>query len=166
MSFLYSTYETETRTVFPAHVSRATALAALHNHSLMMTVNPLIISHHQINTDSPGASSKYSITDRIHFLPYNLWPSCVVYTGEFTDTENGVDVLVNAPMGFESRSRWSVEVSAVGDQGQAEEVGEEQRPVLVESSTIRCSMFLMPFVKATTEKSHKQLHKTLMERLE
>jgi len=131
----------------------------------MITLNPLVISYHEINSESPNVR-KFSITDRIHFLPFNLWPSSVVYTAEFTDTENGIDVLTNAPMGFEGRSIWSVEGTTV-EGGQVGNVGRrEKNLVLVEYSTMRCFALFAPFVGLTMKSSHEKMHNILLRKLE
>lgn len=142
-------------------------VAALRNYPQLITANPLVISHRQIDSDPLSATKKYSVTDRIYYLPFHLWPSSVTYTAEFTDTDNGVDVLTKASLGFEGRSRWLVEVS---DGSQTEEVNKYERQgerlVLVERSIFTCPVILMPLAKVMMGNSHKEMHGNLMESLE
>lgn len=157
---LYSTHAVQNRTPLPAQITRATALAALHNHSLLIQLNPLVISVDEVdppavatNSSTSGVSTKsYSMTDRIYLLPGNLWPSTVQYSGDFTNEADGVVVLTHAPMGFEGWSKWSIED------------GEDGLEV-VEEATIRCPLVLMPFIKSTVKSSHDKLHVQLVERL-
>lgn len=86
-------------------------------------------------------------------LPGKLWPSAVKYTGEFTDEVDGVRVVTYAPMGFEGRTKWSVEE-------------EEGVLAIVEDATLRCPVFLMPFIKATSQSSHNKMHASLAEKIE
>jgi hypothetical protein len=77
-------------------------------------------------------------------------------------------------MGFEGRSRWSLDVvksSAVELEGkdlnEVREIDEpEERLVLVEDSMICCPVLLMPFITATMGTSHKEMHLSFTRSLE
>ncbi|KZP13075.1 hypothetical protein FIBSPDRAFT_960868 [Athelia psychrophila] len=153
MSFLYSTHAVQKRTLLPAGTTRETALAALHNHRLLIKLNPLVVSCDPISDSACGSTRCYDIEDRIYLLPGKLWPSAVRYTGDFTDEVDGVRVVTHAPMGFEGRAKWSVE-----------EV--EGALAIVEDATLRCPVFLMPFIKATSKSSHDKMHASLTEKIE
>ncbi|KAF7980894.1 hypothetical protein HWV62_36075 [Athelia sp. TMB] len=155
MSFFYSTHAVKKHTVLPAGTTRETALAALHNHGLLISLNPLVISFGPISgpKDSPPATRHYEIEDRVYLMPGKLWPSEVKYTAEFTDEEDGVRVVTHAPMGFEGRTKWSVEEA-------------EGSFAIVEDAILRCPVPLMPFIKATSKSSHDKMHVSLSEKIE
>lgn len=141
--------------MLPAGATRETALAALHNHGLLIQLNPLVISFSPISgpEDAPPATRHYEIEDRVYLMPGKLWPSEVKYTAEFIDEEDGVRVATHAPMGFEGRTKWSVEEVEGG-------------LAIVEDATLRCPVLLMPFIKATSKSSHDKMHASLSEKIE
>ena len=60
-------------------------------------------------------------------------------------------------MGVETIGEWDV----LPDKGDKEHSG----LVLRETTTVKCNVLLMPYIRATMGKSHDELHKDFVERL-
>ena len=133
-----STFTTTKQTDLPASATRQDVLRQLHDHSVMITLNPIVIHHEQVhgptspppspnpddNESAAAASShdhheifasataspsaKYAITDRISYLPAHLWDGNLTYTAWFADAPDGLRTFVMAPMGVEIRGCWRV----------------------------------------------------------
>lgn len=144
----------------------------------MIELNPLVKSHHSVNTassqesnDPPILKCTHSVTDRLSYLPLHLWDSEITYTAAFQDTELGLVTEVSAPLGVQTTSEWKLlspnERSPAGHNGSLEAVGYGvQDWILHETATVSCSIFLMPFVKIQIEQSHGEMLRRFRERLE
>ncbi|KAI9701361.1 MAG: hypothetical protein M1820_006452 [Bogoriella megaspora] len=164
---LRSSFVVNQQTELPATATRDQILAMLHDHSLMITLNPLVLNHElasftpvpkfRDDTDATNprtATHKYSITDKISYLPHGLWDSNMTYTGWFANTADGLRTWVQAAAGVEVQGLWFVR-EAMGGRGL----------VLEEEATVNCSSLLKPFVEGELRKSHEVLHKRFLERL-
>lgn len=144
----------------------------------MIELNPLVKSHHSVNTlssqepkDPPISKCTHSITDRLSYLPLHLWDSEITYTATFQDTELGLVTEVSAPLGVQTISEWKLlspnERSSAGHKGSSEGIERGvQDWILQETATVSCSTFLMPFVKGQIEQSHGEMLRRFRERLE
>ncbi|MCJ1303290.1 hypothetical protein MMC08_006098 [Hypocenomyce scalaris] len=159
-------------------LSRTRILSALHNHPLMIELNPLVISHHCVDSSSspgvyelPNSTSTHRITDRVSYMPYHLWDSQITYMATFQNNETGLVTQVSAPLGVEIIGEWKLlstsELSSIDhNEGSAGAPGGEEDWVLQETATVSCSILLMPFVKAQIQQSHEEMHQRFREQLE
>ena len=151
-----------TITPLPPSVSRAAAVAFVHDHLEMIDLNPLITDRHAISPPAHALPEEtrcawYSLTDRIAYLPGGLAASNVSYTAAFHDLPEGLQTHCYAPMGLETRSRWSVAGSLPGEPRQPVELGIGAPATglyLREDVDLRCNILLAGFVKKTMKKSH------------
>jgi len=168
MPDLSSSFTSTTTTPLPPPITPSRALHALHNHDLMIDLNPLVVSHRPLSSSLPSDTkhassgtvpSTYLITDK---LPIPLWPTTVSYTASFEDTSSGLRTEVHAPMGLEISGEWEV---YDGDATAEPPGGEGGGLMLRETTTVRCNLLLMPYVRATMGKGHEELHRRFVERL-
>ncbi|KAI0743545.1 hypothetical protein C8Q80DRAFT_1181782 [Daedaleopsis nitida] len=158
------------RTPLPRGVAHVDALTLLQNHSAMIELNPLVIAHERCDgsPSSPSASAPetnkpsatYRITDSIDYLPLGLWKGKVVYYADFWNTEDGIKTKVNAAMGFVSESVWKIEEEPAKGEGEGATL------VLTEVAQVTCPRVMKMFVEGTIRKSHDELGRRLITRLE
>lgn len=94
----------------------------------------------------------YTVTDKVHALPAGLWDKDVVSTYEFFDLENGVFVRIRSPLNVVLETVWSVRETEGGCE-------------LVEDVVIKCSRFLVGFVKGPCEANWKGIHAKMVDKL-
>ncbi|KAJ6447089.1 cycloheximide resistance [Purpureocillium lavendulum] len=166
------------RTVFtsitplPAGISRATALAFLHNHLEMIDLNPLIIRRERIAPPPHCPAEEracvwYQLTDKVSYLPGGLAASDVDYTCAFHDLPAGLQTHCYAPLGLDIRDRWSVGGSLPGEPREPVELGigaPASGLYLREDVDMRCNIVMAAFVKKTLKKSHGALVVRLAEK--
>ncbi|KAH6685692.1 hypothetical protein F5X68DRAFT_16395 [Plectosphaerella plurivora] len=151
-------------TPLPPTISRATALAFLHDHLEMIDLNPLVKERHRISPPAHASPDErnctwYSLTDEISYLPGAS--SAVTYTCAFHNLPGvGLQTHCYAPMGLDIRDRWSVGGTGPGEKPQPRELGLDlpaQGLYLREDVDIRCNLLMTAFVKKTLKKSHGAL---------
>jgi hypothetical protein len=139
------------------------ALSLMHNHGIMIRLDPDLVSYEECPPANDSANSKtktYKITDAIHTLPRGLWDTTVAFVAEITDIENGVEWVIKAPLGLVQTSFWTVQPASEED---VEE--KEGRLTIVEDVEIKCSRLLVGTVKAKCEENWKGLHSRWIEKL-
>ena len=183
MSPFRSTFAVQKQTVLPQSVRREDVLRLLHDHSVMITLNPIVINHDKVpgpispppspkheeaalihdddDISTSTTSVKYTITDRISYLPGHLWDSTITYSAWFVDTPDGVRSFVQAPAGVEIRGSWRVRPVQAVDERDKVDFG----IYLIEEAIVSCNALLRPFIQSTMQKSHATLHQKLLETL-
>lgn len=161
-------------TPIPSYIPRQFVLDMLHDHDLMITLNPLVTRYvpcappaHALPDEYDSAW--YEITDRIEYIPGTPLVSNVTYTACLHDIPTGVQSHVHAPAGLEIRGKWQVLGSEPGEK-RHRELGEDQYGIpkeglyLREDCEVRCNFLLMPTVRRNLKKSHATLVDRLLER--
>ncbi|KAH8690605.1 hypothetical protein BGW36DRAFT_389037 [Talaromyces proteolyticus] len=164
-------------TPLPSHVTREVVTTLLHDHSTMITANPLV-THHGRCTPPPHAlpdeqeSAWYEITDKVEYVPGTSFTGSVTYTACLHDLPKGLQSHIHAPMGLEIRSKWQVLGWIPGEEREPIEIGADQYGVpreglyLREDCDLKCNILLLPIVKRNIKKSHKTLVDRIIERTE
>ncbi|KAB8264799.1 hypothetical protein BDV32DRAFT_145475 [Aspergillus pseudonomiae] len=153
-------------TPLPPYITRETVVEALHNHSEMIELNPLVIRHQPCRP--PGFSPAdefhctwYEMTDRISYLPGGLVQGNVSYSGCFYDLPRGLQTHVYAPTGLDIREKWSVCGNMPGEPREPVELGIPDAPreglYLREDVNMRSQIWATGFVKRTLKKAHAVL---------
>lgn len=93
----------------------------------------------------------------MHALPAGLWDSSVSFNASLTDLDNGVQWVINAPMGLVQNSKWTIEEPNETDKGPEDEAM-AGRLVLVEDVVIKCSRLLIGTVRGKCEENWKGVH--------
>lgn len=162
-------------TPLPEYVTRDAIVTLLHDHSTMITANPLV-THHGRCTPPPNAlpdeqdSAWYEITDKVEYIPGTSFTGSVTYTACMHDIPLGLQTHVHAPFGMDIRNKWQVLGWVPGEKRDAMEIGADQHGVpkeglyLREDCDLKCNFMLLPIVKRNIKKSHSVLVERLVER--
>ena len=153
-------------TKLPSHIARETAVEVLHDHDEMITLNPLVIRHTS-STPPPNATpeevkvmSWYEITDEIIYIPGTQVKGETSYKVGFYDIPLGCQTHVFAPAGVDIKAKWSVGGSLPHEERESVELGlnaPREGLYIREDVDLRCSVFVMNFVKRNMKKSHADL---------
>lgn len=146
-----------------------TVIQALHNHVLMIDLNPLVI--HRAPCKAPRFASAeeyfstwYILKDKVQYIPGSTKMSGdVSYHACFHDLPLGLQTHVYAPLGLDIKNKWTLGESKPGE---AVELGLEipkQGLWLREDVDMRCNVLMAPFVKKTLKKAHGTLVDRLVE---
>ncbi|RFU31486.1 hypothetical protein B7463_g4855, partial [Scytalidium lignicola] len=103
----------------PPAILTSRVISLLHEHSNIITLSPLVIEYHVLPAKELASegSTSYSITDRIEYLPFGLYTGSVTVIAEFTNQNDGVTTVRQAPLGFTIKERWATqEISAGGEE--------------------------------------------------
>lgn len=97
----------------------------------------------------------------MHTLPKGLWDTTVTFEADITDTEDGIEWIIRAPLGLVQRTTWRVvKRASLGEEGTKEglEEGEVGEWSLVEDVEIKANRILVGTVKAKCEGNWKGVH--------
>lgn len=159
-------------TPLPYDMDPTPVIAALHDHEGLISLNPHASTAKKINTtdaitkalkmDFPDSCSTDSIA------AYQVQQDVPLYgrstlLAVFRDQHNGVDSVVDAPMGLRIAIKWRVSLE-IGADGQR-----TGRMVLKEDCKVHSSMMLLPlmssFIMPNLKKAHCATHARLLERI-
>ena len=160
-------------TPLPGHVSRETAVALLHDHVEMIEMNPLVIRL-EPTTAPPNATPEevkvmhwYSITDEIVYVPGTKVKGETTYKAGFYNLPVGLQTHVFAPAGVDIKTKWSVGGSLPGEEKESVELGlsaPREGLYIREDADLRCSVFVMNFVKRNLKRGHHVLCERLIKK--
>jgi hypothetical protein len=163
-------------TPLPQYATRDAVVTLLHDHSTMITANPLV-THHGRCMPPPNAlpdeqdSAWYEITDKVEYIPGTSFSGSVTYTACMHDIPLGLQTHVHAPFGMDIRNKWQVLGWVPGEKREAIEIGADQHGVpkeglyLREDCELKCNFMLLSIVKRNIKKSHAVLVERLVERM-
>ncbi|OJD35785.1 uncharacterized protein BKCO1_1500095 [Diplodia corticola] len=160
--------------------TRDAAIALLHDHPSVLTLNPLVVRYERVAVDSnadaaaaaaaasspPRAASSspretYLVWDSISYIPgTHLWDGELGFRAEFEDTPDGTTAAVVAPLGFRSRVEWRIVRDDGGGDGGA---GAGWRAE--ESVTAACPWGLRWFVEGTMRRAHEVIMGRFVQRV-
>ncbi|KAJ5191781.1 uncharacterized protein N7498_010766 [Penicillium cinerascens] len=159
-------------TPIPPQVPRQLALDILHSHSEIITLNPLVLSHHPIKAPQHAVADEYystwyEITERVQYLPGigKLGSGKISFKGSFHNTPWGLQTHTYGPAGVDLRIQWRIG----GNQPNEPEVPEKGVPnglYLREDIDIECNITLISFVKKELQASSKVLVDRLIKKAE
>ncbi|KAK0751121.1 hypothetical protein B0T18DRAFT_63303 [Schizothecium vesticola] len=152
-----------TITPLPLSLSRDVVVTFLHDHLEMIDLNPLVKERHPI-PPPPHAEPEeqtcvwYSLTDKISYLPGDLYTGDVTYTCAFRDLPDGLQTHCYAPAGLNIRDSWTVHRSQPAEFRVGPGLGAPEAGLYIrEEVDMRCNMLLTAFVRRTLKKSHAAL---------
>jgi len=156
-------------TPLPPCISLSHALPYLHNHQLLVRLDPDFASCESLPADAACPNAKrYKVTDHMHALPAGLWGTTVSFTAEMTDMDDGVLWIVKAPLGLVSTTTWKLQrTETLGEERVAGLRGLEERGEwsLVEDVEIRANRMLAGTVQAKCEENWRGSHGKLVAHL-
>jgi hypothetical protein len=162
-------------TPLPAYITREAAIELLHDHSLMITLNPLVTHHGRCEPPRHALPEEmesvwYEITDKIEYVPGTPLAGNVTYTACMHDMPTGLQTHIHAPAGLEIRGKWQILGTMPGEKREAVEIHTEQHGIpleglyLREDSDLRCNFMLTSIARKNLKKGHAGLIKRLLER--
>ncbi|PYI11661.1 hypothetical protein BO78DRAFT_393039 [Aspergillus sclerotiicarbonarius CBS 121057] len=159
--------EAYTNTIsIPAHVPRQLAIDILHSHGEIISLNPLVLSHHPVKAprNAPADeyySTWYEITERVRYVPRTI-----SFKGCFHDEPWGLKTHTYAPMGVDLRNTYRI-VGNQANEAPDPYSNEENRGLyLREDVEIECNLTLMSFVKSQLRAASKVLVDRLIKKAE
>ena len=96
--------------------------------------------------------SAYKVTDIMNMLPKGIWSSNVVSTYLYKDIDNGVVMIIKAPLDVQMQTNWTLQERDGG-------------LVLDEDVLITCSRFLMGTVRGQCDGNYASIHEKFAERV-
>ncbi|CAI6333167.1 unnamed protein product [Periconia digitata] len=152
-------------TPLSAGTAFSTAISKLHDHDLLMRLDPELAHYESLPSEADAPNTKrYKVTDHMHTLPKGLWDTTVTFESQMTNTENGIEWVIKAPLGLVQRTSWKLVKSSEvdgGGKGQAE--AKEDEWCLVEDVEINASRLLVGTVKSKCEENWKGIHAKFVE---
>lgn len=149
-----------TETALPASATLDSVVSTLHDHAAFQSQQSMA-AHHEVTPTPPAAS--FVVTKALSFrsagtaepeyrsvtvaVPMGPWTSEVISQTAFVDTEDGMYVIFQAPLGLTGWSRWRVAKGEVEGKGVL---------LLREEATLTGYRFLMPFIVRLQKKEHKE----------
>ncbi|BDD63069.1 hypothetical protein MPDQ_003645 [Monascus purpureus] len=163
-------------TPLPSFIPRQLAIDLIHSHSEIITLNPLVLTHHAIPAprDAPADeyySAWYEIVQRIQVMPGmgRLGSSKISFRGCFHNVPWGVQTHIYAPMGIDLRHNYRIGGNQPGEPPESRELGLDipaEGLYLREDIQIRCNFTMMPFVRGTLKSATKVLVDRLIRKAE
>ena len=154
-------------TTLPPGTTFSQALRLLHNHDLLIRLDPEFAHYETLPIDAAAPDTKrYKVTDHMHALPKGLWDSTVAFEAQMTDTEDGILWVIKAPLGLVQRTTWRcLKTEGLADQDKTGVDGEAGEWSLVEDVEIRANRLLVGTVKGKCEENWKGSHGRFVEHL-
>jgi hypothetical protein len=127
----------------------------------------------QASPDMPPNTKRYKVTDHMHTLPKGLWDTTVTFESQITNTDDGVDWVIKAPLGLLQKTTWKV-IKSEDVEKRKDNVAEEERKngkgksewCLVEDVEIKASRLLVGTVKGKCEENWRGVHARFIKHLE
>ena len=95
----------------------------------------------------------------MHTLPKGLWDTTVTFEADMTNTEDGIEWVIRAPLGLVQRTRWRVvKRASLGEEKGANVVDGEGEWSLVEDVEIKANRMLVGTVKGKCEENWRGVH--------
>lgn len=157
----------------PQHISRETAVAYLHDHVEMIELNPLVLRHERTTAPSNAAPDErenmvwYQITDEIQYIPGTPLKGEVSYKAGFYNLPTGLQTHTFAPAGVDIQGKWTIGGNGPGEKKETPELWLDKPKdglYIREDVDLKCSIFLLSFVKKNMKKSHDVLVNALIEK--
>ncbi|OJJ68164.1 hypothetical protein ASPBRDRAFT_47107 [Aspergillus brasiliensis CBS 101740] len=168
--------EVYTNTIsLPPNIPRQLAIDILHSHGEIISLNPLVISHHAIKAPRNASADEYystwyEITERVRYIP-----GTISFKGCFHDEPWGLTTHTYAPVGIDLRHKYRIVENPVNDPSLALAVTESRGGntnnggrllCLREDVEIECNITLISFVKSQLRAASKVLVDRLIKKAE
>ncbi|KAJ5774013.1 hypothetical protein N7457_008909 [Penicillium paradoxum] len=164
-------------TPIPSSVSRQLALDILHSHSEIITLNPLVLSHHAIPAPRDAIADEYystwyEIIERVQYVPGlgKMGSGKISFKGCFHNVEWGLQTHMYAPMGIDLQSKWRIAGNQPDEQPEPRNRRSDGAPqsglYLREDIEIECNRTLITFVKSQLKAASKILVDRLIKKAE
>lgn len=164
-------------TPIPSSVPRQLAIDILHSHSEIITLNPLVLSHHPVRAPRNASADEYystwyEITERVQYVPGlgMMGSGKIRFKGCFHNVSWGLQTHMYAPMGIDIRSKWHIAGNQPDELPESRKLRLDGVPenglYLREDIEIECNLTLMSFVKTQLKVASKVLVDRLIKKAE
>ncbi|KAF2850187.1 hypothetical protein T440DRAFT_468864 [Plenodomus tracheiphilus IPT5] len=156
-------------TPLPPSMTFSHALPYLHDHGLLIRLDPEFDSYETLPADATMPQAKrYKVTDHMNALPAGLWGTTVSFTAEMTDIEDGVLWIIKAPLGLVQTTMWRLMRTDTLSEEDVKGVAPEERGEwsLVEDVEIKANRMLAGTVKGKCEENWSGVHARFTKHLE
>lgn len=155
-----------TITPLPPPITRESVIEILHNHVAMIDLNPLVVERHPITP--PDSANGDELLWKWYRIHDGLQSGYVKYDAGFHDLEDGLETQAYAPLGVQSKNRWTIGVETLPrDEDQVAEGAPEETGLCVKEEVELRSFILMTwYVKRTLKKAHTEMGRRLVARAE
>lgn len=144
------------------------AITNLQNHDLLIKLDPELAHYESLPSEESAPNTKrYKVMDHMHTLPKGLWDTTVTFESQITNTEDGVEWVIKAPLGLVQRTTWKLVRSEDVGKGKEKVVEDDQSRSskeeksewsLIEDVEIKASRLLVGTVKGKCEQNWKGIH--------
>ncbi|UPX12711.1 uncharacterized protein EKO05_0003250 [Ascochyta rabiei] len=148
-------------THLPPSTTFAHALAHLQNHDLLIRLDPDLSHYETLPSPASAPDTKcYKVTDNMHTLPKGLWDTTVTFEADITNTDDGIEWIIRAPLGLLQRTTWRVlKREGTGSEEGANVVDGVGEWSLVEDVEIKANRVLVGTVKGKCEENWRGVHR-------
>lgn len=168
-------------TPIPGFIPRQLAIDILHSHSETITLNPLVLSHKQIQAPRNAAADEYfstwyEITERVQYIPGigKLGSGVISFNGCFHDLPWGLQTHIYAPASVDLRVRYRIGGNQPGVEppeprpeiGLAALGAPRDGLYLREDIEIKCNIAMMGLVKSQMKTASKEMVARIMKKAE
>ena len=139
----------------------------MQNHDLLIKLDPELAHYETLPPEESAPNTKrYKVTDHMHTLPKGLWDTTVTFESQITNTENGVEWVIKAPLGLVQQTTWKLVRSEDVGKGKEKVVEDDESSKsedksewsLVEDVEIKASRLLVGTVKGKCEENWRGIH--------
>jgi hypothetical protein len=167
-------------TPIPGFIPRQLAIDILHSHGEVITLNPLVLSHKQIQAPRDAAADEYfstwyEITERVQFVPGigRFGSGKISFNACFHDLAWGLQTHVYAPLNIDMRNKYRICGNQPGvEPPEPPEIGLAELGVpkdglyLREDIEIRCNITMVSTVKAQMKTASKEMVQRIIKKAE
>lgn len=151
-----TTFHNTVTTPVPAEIDVKSLVACLHDHSFIITMQPIVTRHEIRERDPTTGRIVYDVWEKIDLLPFGLWKQELQFTAAFTDKKEGVTSYIEAPMGFVSTADYTVKPGETWD-------GEGGGWILEEQIESSCNVVFKWFIQGTMVPVRQKMHKQILD---
>lgn len=151
-----TSFHTSVVTPIPADLDAKAIIAAFHDHTFIITMQPIVTRHCMRDQDPGTGKQTYDVWESIALLPFGLWKKELQFTVAFTDKKDGTVSDIEAPMGFTSEATYTVKPGAEWD-------GEGGGWVVEEEIESHCNVVFKWFVEGTMVPVRRKMHLQILE---
>lgn len=152
-----TTFHNTVTTPVPPEIDGQALVACLHDHSFLITMQPIVTRHEIRERDAATGRIVYNVWENIDLLPFGLWKKEIQFTAAFTDKKEGVVSYIEAPLGFVSTADYTVKPGEQWD-------GEGGGWVLEEQIESECNVVFKWFIQGTMVPVRQKMHKQILEK--
>ncbi|KAF2875569.1 hypothetical protein BDV95DRAFT_562194 [Massariosphaeria phaeospora] len=159
-------------TPLPPGTTFEAGIKQLQDHDFLIRLDPELAHYETLPPDEALPNAKrYKVTDNMHTLPKGLWDTTVSFESQITNTADGVDWAILAPLGLRQHTTWrllrSEEVETGDDKNNSDKGNTDGKTEwsLVEDVEIKASRLLVGTVKGKCEENWRGIHAAFVEKL-